>query len=100
MVYNVFSEYFIFERVELRYMKSSDMIRELCKNKNISIAELSRRIGQTPQNFNKKLKRDTITLDEMVSIADTLDVSYKQVFILEDGRKIQIGNTEVQKHGQ
>lgn len=76
-------------------MKSSDMIRELCKNKNISIAELSRRIGQTPQNFNKKLKRDTITLDEMVSIADTLDVSYKQVFILEDGRKIQIGNTEV-----
>lgn len=76
-------------------MKSSDMIRELCKNKNISIAELSRRIGQTPQNFNKKLKRDTITLDEMVSIADILDVSYRQIFILEDGRKIQIGNAEV-----
>ncbi|WP_442957200.1 helix-turn-helix domain-containing protein [Petrocella sp. FN5] len=28
---------------------------------NISIEELARRIGQTPQNFNKKLKRETVT---------------------------------------
>ena len=78
--------------MEMCYMKSSDMIRELCKNKTISIAELARRIGQTPQNFNKKLKRDTITLDEMIQIADTLEVSYKQTFIFEDGSKIQTGS--------
>lgn len=36
-------------------MVTSDMIRELCNRMNISLAELSRRIGQTPQNFNKKL---------------------------------------------
>jgi len=35
-------------------MKSSDMIRELCANENISVSELARRIGQTPQNFGKK----------------------------------------------
>ena len=45
-------------------MKTSDMIRELCNKKNISVSELARRIGQTPQNFGKKLKRDTVTLEE------------------------------------
>lgn len=35
-------------------MTTSDMIRELCEKQNISLAELCRRIGQTPQNFNKK----------------------------------------------
>ena len=33
-------------------MTTSDMIRELCDRMNISLAELCRRIGQTPQNFN------------------------------------------------
>lgn len=36
-------------------MTTSDMIRELCDRMNISLAKLRRRIGQTPQNFNKKL---------------------------------------------
>ena len=71
-------------------MKSSDMIRELCANENISVSELARRIGQTPQNFGKKLKRDTVTLDEMILIADTLGIAYEQAFVLKDGRKIQI----------
>lgn len=34
-------------------MTTSDMIRELCEKQNISLAELSRRIGQTLQNFKK-----------------------------------------------
>ena len=32
-------------------MTTSGIIRELCK-KNISLAELARRIGQSPKNFN------------------------------------------------
>ena len=32
------------------------MIKELCNKKNISLSELARQIGQTPQNFGKKLK--------------------------------------------
>lgn len=73
-------------------MKTSDMIRELCKKKSISISELARKIGQSPQNFNKKLKRDTVTLDEMLQIAEALRVSYEQTFTLENGENITIGN--------
>ena len=66
-------------------MATSDMIRELCDKKHISLAELCRRIGQTPQNFNKKLQRG----EEMVKIAEALDVGYEQAFVLPDGEKIQ-----------
>lgn len=69
-------------------MTTSDMIRELCDKKNVCIAELCRRIGQTPQNFNKKLKRGTVSLDEMIKIANVLNVNYEQVFILSNGEKI------------
>lgn len=72
-------------------MATSDMIREVCKKKNISIAELCRRIGQTPQNFNKKLQRDTISFKEMIVIAEALDVGYQQAFVFPNGEKIGIG---------
>ncbi len=71
-------------------MTTSDMIRQLCEKMNISQAELCRRIGQTPQNFNKKLKRGTVSFEEMMAIAKALGVGYEQAFILPDGEKISI----------
>lgn len=70
-------------------MTTSDMIRELCEKKNISLAELARRIGQSPQNFNKKLKRDTVTLEELKQIADGMGVTFEQSFIFPDGELIK-----------
>lgn len=64
------------------------MIRELCKKKNISIAELCRQIGQTPQSFNNKLQRGTVSCEEMIKIAEVLNVGYEQAFVLPDGEKI------------
>ena len=54
---------------------------------NISVSELARRIGQTPPNFNKKLKLETLTLDELKAIADVLDIKFERVFILPDGNE-------------
>jgi len=64
------------------------MVRELCEKRNISLAELCRRIGQTPQNFNKKLKRGTVSFEEMMAIAEVLGVVYEQAFVLPDGERI------------
>ena len=75
-------------------MTTSDMIRELCDRMNISLAELCRRIGQTPQNFNKKLQRGTVSVEEMIIIADVLGVTFEHRFIIEDGSYIQISNRE------
>ena len=73
-------------------MKNSDMIRQLCEQMNISVSELARRLGQSPQNFGKKLKRETITLEELKTIADVMDVKFEQAFILPDGKEIKTGN--------
>lgn len=73
-------------------MKASDMIKELCNKKNISVSELYRRIGQIPQNFGKKLKRDTVTLDELIQIADVMEVTFEQSFIFPDGECIKMRN--------
>ena len=54
---------------------------------NISVSELAIRIGQTQQNFNKKLKRETVTLDELKTIADVLYIKFEQAFILPDGNE-------------
>ena len=73
-------------------MKTSDMIRQLCEQMNISVSELARRLGQSPQNFGKKLKRETITLEELNNIADVMEVKFEQALILPDGNEIKSGN--------
>lgn len=81
-------------------MTTSDMIRELCEKQNISLAELCRRIGQTPQNFNKKLQRGTVSFEEMMKIADVLMVTFEQRFTLPDGTIISTGNREALLRGE
>lgn len=56
-------------------MTTSDMIGELYVKQNISLAEFCRRIGQTPQNINKKLQ--TASFEKMMRIAEALDVGYE-----------------------
>ena len=75
-------------QLNLNIVTTSDMVRRLCEKKDISLAELCRRIGQTPQNFNKKLKRGTVSFEEMLSIAEALNVRYEQAFFLPNGEKI------------
>lgn len=71
-------------------MNTADLLRMLCEEKKISCAELARKIGQTPQNLNKKLKRNTLRTDELILIAKALDVNFEQSFSFPLGKKIGI----------
>jgi transcriptional regulator with XRE-family HTH domain len=73
-------------------MNTSDLIRKLCEKQNVSISELSRRIGQSRQNLYKKLLRDTLTLDEIKQISDALGVKFEQSFTLPSGERYLIEN--------
>ena len=57
-------------------MKLSDIIQELCKQKNITISELAKRINQTPQSLTNKLIQDTITPDELTKIVNALGIIF------------------------
>ena len=70
-------------------MTTSEQIRVLCVRTDVSLSELARRISQSPQNFNAKLKRNTITQDEINRIADTLGVTYEHYFVLANGEQVK-----------
>ncbi|MBK1811556.1 helix-turn-helix domain-containing protein [Clostridium sp. YIM B02505] len=73
-------------------MTTSEQIKVLCVRMEISISELARRIGQSPQNFNAKLKRGTITEKELIKIADSMNIKYEQSFTLPNGEKVELRN--------
>lgn len=73
-------------------MNTSNLIKNLCKEKGISVAELARRIEQKPQNFNKNLKRETVSTEELMTIANEIGVVFEQSYILENGEKLTISN--------
>ena len=70
-------------------MNTSEQIRVLCVRVGISLSELARRINQSPQNLNAKLRRDTLTLDEINQIAEELGVRYEHFFVLSNGEQIK-----------
>lgn len=60
-------------------MTISEQIKVLCVRQKISLAELARRLGTTPQNFNAKLKRESFTVAELEDIAEAAGVTLKEV---------------------
>ena len=71
-------------------MSMVEAIRVACvKRGNISEAELARRVGVTPQNFNNKMKRDNFTETDLREIADALGLRLEISFIdPEPGEKV------------
>ena len=59
-----------------------EAIRIACvKCGNISEAELARRVGVSPQNFNNKMKRDNFTETDLREIAAALGLELSISFI-------------------
>ena len=54
----------------------------------ISQAELARRIGTTPSNLNQKIKRNTLTMEDMEKIAEVLGGKWRAEFIFPNGMAI------------
>lgn len=69
-------------------MTISEQIRVLCARLNISVAELARRTGQSPQNFNSKMKRESFSIAELDKIADATGTIFERNFVLGDGEKV------------
>ena len=54
----------------------------------ISQSELARRLGTSPQNFNQKLKKNTLTFEDLQKIAEILGAEWSAEFIFPDGMHI------------
>lgn len=69
-------------------MTISEQIKVLCVRSNISVSELARRIGTTPQNFNAKMKRESFSIVELEKVAQAVDSEFERYFVLKNGDKI------------
>ena len=69
-------------------MTISEQIKILCVRSDISVAELARRVGTSPQNFNAKMKRESFTIKDLERIASVVSCTFKHYFILDSGEKI------------
>ena len=69
-------------------MTISEQIKVLCVRSDISVAELARRIGTTPQNLSGIMKRESFTIAELEDIAGAVNSSFERKFVLKNGEKV------------
>ncbi|MCL2545371.1 MAG: helix-turn-helix transcriptional regulator [Clostridia bacterium] len=69
-------------------MTIEEQIRIVCVFCHVSLAELARRLGQSPQSLNGKLKRQSFTIKDLEEIAEALGCTFERTFILPDGRRV------------
>lgn len=69
-------------------MPVSEQLKILAVKLNISISEMARRCGKSPQAFSQKMKREGFTPDELSEIAQRLGCEYKQYFKLKNGDRV------------
>ena len=69
-------------------MTISEQIKVLCVRNNISVSELARRLGTTPQNFNGKMRRASFSVVDMERIAEVTGTTFKREFILRNGETV------------
>lgn len=69
-------------------MGISEQIRVLCVRSNISMAELARRLGVSPQSLSAKMRRESFTISELEKIAEAVGASFVRKFVLYNGNEV------------
>ena len=69
-------------------MSISDQIRVLCARLHISMAELARRMGMSPQSLNAKIRRESFSVSDLDQIAYATGTSFSRKFILASGEEV------------
>lgn len=70
-------------------MSVSEQLKILCVKLGISVSELARLYGKSPQAFSQKLKRESFTVDELKKIAEVSGSKYIGTFELPNGDKVE-----------
>ena len=69
---------------------TEELVKQICKEQGISVAKLAAALGQSRQNFYKKLQRDTLTAQEWQEAAKVLGMEFDQGFVLPDGTRMGV----------
>ena len=62
----------------------SEKIRILARRRNMTVAELAAKTGQSAQNLHNKLNRDNFTVKDLQVIATALNCDFETAFTMRD----------------
>ena len=71
-------------------MRIDVQLRLLCAKSNLSISEIGRRLDKSPQAFSQKIKRGTLSIDDLGDIAMVSGCTLECSFLYPDGTRIKI----------
>jgi len=71
-------------------MNIAEMIKILCVKRNLSVAELSVKLGNTKQNLFNKLYRNDMKLSDIEKIADALNCELSLQFIDKETKDVLV----------
>lgn len=69
-------------------MSVTEQIKILCVKRNISVSELARLYGTSPQAFSQKMKRERFTPADLRKMAEAAGCQYESSFILPNGERV------------
>lgn len=69
-------------------MNINEIVYDLAKQMNISLASIARAIHQSPQNFSNKLSRGTLSLKELGEIAEAFNLDFSISYGIEGNNKL------------
>lgn len=69
-------------------MPTSEQIKILCVKLGISVSELARRCGSSPQAFSQKMKREGFTPADLKDVARAVGCGFETSFILPSGERV------------
>lgn len=69
-------------------MPTSEQIKILCVKLGISVSELARRCGSSPQAFSQKMKREGFTPADLKDVAGVVGCGFETSFILPNGERV------------
>ncbi len=64
-----------------------DKIKRILEYKDMSQAELARKMGVSPTSLNNKMQRNNLSERDLQAIAEGLDAMFEGSFILNDSKQ-------------
>lgn len=69
-------------------MTTEQLVKVALSYRGMTQAELAKKIGMTPANFNARLKRNSFRREDMEAMAAAMDMEFIFTFKMKDGTMI------------